>query len=75
MLILKGNGNNISSHTAIRFIENATQEVDRLYDVYKLFSDSPEIPNLYSGSDSEELALNTLPSITGNEKVPVWFRA
>jgi hypothetical protein len=75
MLILKGNGNNISSHTAIRFIENATQDVDRLYDVYKLFSDSPEIPNLWSKSCHEELVLNTLPSITGNEKVLVWFRA
>lgn len=75
ILILKASGNNITSQTAIRFIEAATTGVDRLYDVHKIFSESPDVPNLFTKSAGEDLVINTLPSITGNESVPLWFNA
>lgn len=75
LLVLKVNGNNITSQTAIRFDENATQKADRLFDVYKIVSDKPDVPNLFTKAENENMAINTLPSIKGNEIVPMWFRA
>ncbi|MCD4735300.1 MAG: T9SS type A sorting domain-containing protein [Bacteroidales bacterium] len=75
MLVLKAAGNNITSQTAIRFNQNSTQKVDRLYDVYKIFTDSPDVPILFTRAENENLAINTLPSIEGNGIVPLWFKA
>jgi len=75
MLILTAERNSITTQTAVRFNENATSETDRLYDVDKIFTTSPEVPVLFTRSASGELAINTLPSIEGNELVPAWFRA
>jgi hypothetical protein len=75
LLVIKATGNNITTQTAIRFNEDATQEVDRLFDVYRIISDSPEVPMLFTVSESHKMAINTLPSIKGNEIVPMWFRA
>jgi hypothetical protein len=75
LLVLQVTGNNITTQTAIRFDENATQGADRLYDVYKIISDSPDVPILFSKAGDENLAINTLPNIEGNKIVPVWFRA
>jgi len=75
LLVLKVTGNDITTQTAIRFNENATQKVDRLYDVFRIISDSPNVPMLFTKSGSENMAINTLPSIEGNETVPMWFRA
>jgi hypothetical protein len=74
-LVLRAFGNNTSSQTAIRFLKEATQELDRLYDVYKIITDSPEVPVLYTLAENEKMAINTLPAIEGNEVVPVWFIA
>jgi len=75
LLVLKVNGNNISTQTAIRFNEQATQQVDRLFDVYRIISDSPEVPMLFTKAETQNMAINTLPSIEGNDIVPMWFRA
>lgn len=75
LLVLNVTGNSITTKTAIRFNENATQEVDRLFDVYKLFSESPEVPILFTKAQNLNMAINTLPAIEGNEMVPMWFRA
>jgi hypothetical protein len=75
MLVLKVTGNNVTTQTAIRFNENATQQPDRLFDVFKIISDKPDVPNLYTRSDNETMAINSLPSIKGNEIVPMWFNA
>lgn len=75
MLVLKATGNDITTQTAIRFNENATQEIDRTYDVYRIISDSPDVPMLFTESDNKKMAINTLPSIENNEKIPVWFKA
>jgi len=75
LLVLKVTGNDITTQTAIRFNENATQQADRLYDVYKIISDKPDVPNLLTRVGNENMAINTLPSIEENEIVPMWFRA
>jgi len=67
LLVLKVSGNNVTTQTAIRFNENATQQADRLFDVYKIISDKPDVPNLFTRIGNETLAINTLPSIEGNE--------
>ncbi|MCD4746471.1 MAG: T9SS type A sorting domain-containing protein [Bacteroidales bacterium] len=74
-LVLKATGNNITTQTGIRFNENATQKVDRLFDVYKIFTDSPDVPVLFTMAEKENLAINTLPAIKENESIPLWFRA
>ncbi len=75
MVLFKVSGNDITTQTAIRFNENATQEIDRLYDVYRIISDSPEVPMLFTKAENENMAINTLPAIDGNEIVPMWFKA
>ena len=75
ILVLKATGNGITTQTAIRFNENATSGVDDLYDVYRIISDSPEVPMLFTKSGDEKMAINTLSAIAGNETVPMWFRA
>ena len=75
MLVLKATGNNITTQTAIRFNPNATAQVDRLYDAHKMMSNSTDVPILYTKCNGENMAINTLPSVSGNETVPLYFEA
>ncbi len=75
MLVLKARGNDVTSQTAIRFNENATSEIDRLFDVHKIICNSPDVPNLYTKCEDQPMAINTLPSISKHETVPTWFEA
>ena len=75
MLVLKVTGNSITTQTAIRFNTNATQGVDRLYDVSLMMTNSPEVPVLFTKSGGSKMSINTLPAIKGNKTVPMWFRA
>ncbi len=75
MLVLKASGNNITTQTAIRFIAEASKEVDRLYDVHRIITNSTNVPYLYSICAGEKMAINTLPSIEGNESIPLYFEA
>ncbi|OQX80653.1 MAG: hypothetical protein B6D64_02945 [Bacteroidetes bacterium 4484_276] len=75
MLLIKATGNGITSQTAIRFIEDATQGNDRLYDVYKIISGSTDVPNVYTKCEDQNMAINTLPSVKDNETVPMYFEA
>jgi len=75
MLVLKATGNSITTQTAIRFDENATSEIDRLYDVSKIVSGSPDVPVVYTQCENQLMAINTLPSVAGHETVPVFFEA
>jgi len=75
MLVLETTGNNITTQTAIRFNENATAEIDSLFDVYKIISNSTDVPNLYTRCETQNMAINTLPSIINHETVPAWFEA
>jgi len=75
MLVLKVTGNDITTQTAIRFIEEATPQIDRLFDVPTIISGYPDVPNLYSFAEGSEMAINTLPAIKDYEIVPVNFHA
>jgi len=75
MLVLKVTGNELTTQTAIRFIEGATPQIDRLYDVQKIISGTPEIPNLYSYAENQKMAINTLPSFKDHETIPLAFDA
>lgn len=75
LLVLKANGNDVTTQTAIRFDQNATAKADRLFDVYKIIPDGPDVPVLFTKAENENMAINTLPSIEKNGIVPVWFRA
>lgn len=74
-LVIKATGNNITTQTAIRFIPESTTAFDRLYDVNKLTAYSPDVPVVYTRIQGEMTAINSLPSILGNETVPVYFTA
>lgn len=74
MLVLEVSGNEITTKAAVRFNEYSTPGIDRQYDVFRIFSTSPEVPELFTRYADSELAVNTLPSIVGNEAVPLWFR-
>lgn len=75
LVLFKVIGNDITTQTAIRFNENATQEIDKLFDVSRIISDSPEVPMIFTRAENENMAINTLPSIEGNEIIPMWFKA
>jgi hypothetical protein len=75
MLLIKATGNGITTQTAIRFNTGATQQADRLYDVYKIITASPDVPNVYTQIATEKMAINTLPGVAGNETVPMYFEA
>jgi len=75
MLVIKATGNNITTQTAIRFISESTTAFDRLYDVSKLTANSPDVPVVYTIVQGEMTAINSLPSVQGNETVPVYFTA
>jgi len=75
MIVLKVTGNSITTQTAVRFIEEASTQTDRLLDVQKIVGNSTDVPNLYSLVGNEKLAINTLPKIEGNENIPLEFMA
>ncbi|MCF8368573.1 MAG: T9SS type A sorting domain-containing protein [Bacteroidales bacterium] len=75
LLVLKATGNNLTTQTAIRFNPEASALSDRLFDVFRIISDSPDLPMLFTKVGTQPMAINTLPSIEENEIVPMWFRA
>ncbi len=75
MLVLKVTGNDVTTQTAIRFIEDATPQIDRLYDIQKIISGNADIPNLYSYAENQKMAINTFSAIKDHEIVPVSFDA
>lgn len=75
LLILKVSGNGYTTQTAIRFLEDASPEFDRLLDVDLLTGNSADVPHLYSVAGGRNLSINSLPAFNGNETVPVSFVA
>jgi surface protein len=73
MLSLSISGNGYSDKTYVRFDEAATENFDQALDAYKL-SGLDEAPQLYSILPGEKVAINTLPSLTANQYVPLGLR-
>ena len=73
-IILKTEFNGFSDETLVRFLENATIEVDVAYDAYKMFPwNTPAM--IYSISQNPEtpVAINSLPIIEIGTSVPIGF--
>ena len=75
MLVLKVKGNGNIMQKAIRFVEGANRDFDRLLDVDLMTGHSNDLPHLYSIINQHELVVNSLPAFVGDEKVPVSFMA
>ncbi len=77
LLVLKSTGNNITTQTALRFRDDATNEFDRLLDVQKIIESSPDVPILYTKSQNNEMAINSIPLTTLNSDavIPLYFKA
>jgi hypothetical protein len=73
MLSLSITGNGYSDKTHVRFDEAATENFDQALDAYKL-SGLDKAPQLYSILPGEKAAINTLPSYTANQFVPLGLR-
>ncbi|MDO9254727.1 MAG: T9SS type A sorting domain-containing protein [Bacteroidales bacterium] len=73
MLTLSIAGNGYSDKTYVRFDQAATENFDQSLDAYKL-SGLDEAPQLYSILPAEKAAVNTLPSYTANQHVPLGLK-
>lgn len=74
MLVIKATNGEINTQTAIRFDENATDLVDRLYDVTCITSSSSNVPNIYSYSENQKMSINTYQEIAGHETIPFYVQ-
>ena len=68
-------GNDFKDETIIRFIEGATDGFDRNLDALKLFTASEKVPQLYSKSKVNDLAINTLDRIYDGLVIPLFMTA
>ena len=75
LVVLKVTGHDITTQTAVRFIEESTAGVDRDFDVPLIVTYYPEVPFLYSMSENIKMATNTLPSIKQHETIPLTFES
>jgi hypothetical protein len=66
-------GNGYSDETFVHFDEASTAGFDEQYDAYKL-PGLDEAPQLYSILPGEKAAINTLPSYTANQHVPLGLK-
>jgi len=73
MLSLSIAGNGYSDKTYVRFDPSATENFDQAFDAYKL-SGLDEAPQLYSMLTIEKASINSLPSITANQHVPLGLK-
>jgi len=72
-LRLKVSGNGYVDETMIRFIPDATYEFDANKDASKLFSGNDSVPQIYTVTKNNFLAINSLPEITNNLGVNMNF--
>ncbi|MBN1339626.1 MAG: choice-of-anchor I family protein [Bacteroidales bacterium] len=72
LLVVEASGNTYSDRMYIRFLDEATEGFDGEWDAFKLISSAPMVPQLYSTTGGQDLAINSLPA-TGS--VPVSFTA
>lgn len=66
-------GNNYSDETIIRLMNNATNDFDGNFDAWKLFSNNPNVPSIYSKTpDNYELSINSLPEYTKDTSITIY---
>ena len=62
-IVLQAQYNGNTDQTAIIGLADATLGFDPKYDAYKLFSQSREVPQIYTTDDTNQYAINVLPQI------------
>ena len=65
----------IQDETVITFHNDANDNLDADYDIGKLWNTDNTIPNLYSISNNNKLAMNGLPEPQDNTVIPLGFKA
>ncbi|MEZ5197647.1 MAG: hypothetical protein R2764_15040 [Bacteroidales bacterium] len=61
LLVIQASANGYIDKTYVRFLDEATSRIDRLYDAHKLLSSSQGVPQIYTIIGDEILAINALP--------------
>lgn len=74
LVSLFATGNNKSDEAVIRFIAGTIEGFDVNYDASKLFSPSPNVPQISIKAGNQILALNTLPELKDNLEVLLNFQ-
>ena len=64
LIIIKVSSENhiYEDKTYLRIYEKATSDFDKLFDARKIVSQVPGVPQIYTGSDDNKLAINSQPS-------------
>jgi hypothetical protein len=75
LVSLIASGNNRSDEVIIRFIAGTTEGFDINYDASKLFSPSPNVPQIFLNAGNQAFALNTLSQIKDNLCVLLSFQS
>ncbi|MCF8370124.1 MAG: T9SS type A sorting domain-containing protein [Bacteroidales bacterium] len=75
ILVVKTTGNGLTTQATVRFHSEATDQPDRLFDVPKIFGYSTDVPNVYTMCNNEAMVINSLPPLSGNKIVPLYFQA
>lgn len=75
MLVVKASGQGTTLQTAIRFMDEATEQKDRLLDVDLLRPSNPLAPVLYTTAGTDTLVINSMPDIALHPVIPIWFEA
>ncbi|MBP7497215.1 MAG: hypothetical protein KA792_06100, partial [Bacteroidales bacterium] len=63
------NAQNAADVAILYFVKDATTGIDNLYDAGKLMNTDPELPNLYTVYNNDNLANNALPEVYDGLKV------
>ncbi|MBL7884659.1 MAG: PKD domain-containing protein, partial [Bacteroidia bacterium] len=64
-----------SDETVVRFLDGATDNFDFDYDAWKLFSSNPNIPAIFTKTDSvSDLSINAFPNLTGKKEVELFLK-
>jgi hypothetical protein len=72
LLKLRAEGNNYSDVTYVRFHNEATAGFDKVWDAYKLMSNVPEVPQLYTTLGDTKYSINAVESA---DAMPLAFTA
>ncbi len=66
--------NGIGDETVLRFFEEASNGFDANYDAAKLFANSSTTPEIYTISNGETYAINSLPTISQDISIPIGIK-
>lgn len=64
-----------SDETIIRFLDEATEQFDTNMDAFKLFSPNPNVPQIYTISQNNNLAINSIGYEQNHLEIPLRIKA